>query len=178
MAEGATLNRWAWRALFVALAALIMLLRLLPLDPGPVRVPWPDMLIVITFAWVLRRPDHVPVLVVAGLFLLADVLFLRPLGLGAALAVLATEFLRARHGTWRDQPFALEWATVAAVLASLSLANAAVLAILVVDQPALGATLLHLILTVLAYPLAAGLVRVLGIRYAAPGEVDASGLRP
>lgn len=178
MADPVTSRRLGYRVIWVLLIAAVMLAMLLPIHPGPGRFPAPDFLLLITFAWVLRRPDYVPVLLIGLVFLLADFLFMRPPGLWAALVVLATEFLRAREPGWRDLPFLLEWAIVAGVLAVMTLAYSLALAVFFVDQPGLGRTLLHLAITTAAYPVVVLLTaRTLGLRKAAPGEVDQLGHR-
>jgi rod shape-determining protein MreD len=48
--------------------------------------------------------------------LLADLLFLRPPGLWAAIVVLGHEFLRNREQGLRDMPFFVEWGLVASLL--------------------------------------------------------------
>ena len=64
-------------ALFTALMAAIAFAHLLPLDPGPGRFPGPDVMLLLTIAWLLRRPEAVPLALVAVLFLLADFLLQR-----------------------------------------------------------------------------------------------------
>ncbi|MCU0855250.1 MAG: rod shape-determining protein MreD [Rhodobacteraceae bacterium] len=178
MADPVASRRLAYRLLLVAILALVMFVKLMPLSPGPGSWPAPDLLLLITVAWVLRRPDYVPVVLVALVFLLADLLFLRPPGLWAAIVVLATEFLRSREPGWRDIPFLLEWGIVAGVLTVATLFYSAVLAVFFVDQPRLGLTLLHVAITIAAYPLVVLLTaRALGLRKAAPGEVDQLGHR-
>jgi rod shape-determining protein MreD len=178
MADPVARRRLSYRLVFLAILALVMLAKLMPLHPGPGSWPAPDILVLITFAWLLRRPDYVPVVLVALVFLLADLLFLRPPGLWAAIVVLATEFLRSREPGWRDIPFLLEWGIVAAVLTAMTLAYSAALAVFFVDQPGLGLTLLHLAITIAAYPVVVLLTaRALGLRKAAPGEVDQLGHR-
>jgi rod shape-determining protein MreD len=178
MADPVTSRRLGYRVLWIALIFAAMVALLLPLHPGPGRIPPPDILLLITVAWVLRRPDYVPVGLIAAAFLLADFLFMRPPGLWAALVVLATEYLRAREAGWRDLPFLLEWVFVAAVLCAMTLAHALILALFFVDQPTLGGTLLHLAITIAAYPVVVVLTaRAVGLRKAAPGEVDQLGHR-
>src|SRR6056297_633829 len=96
MADTLPTGRWRYWLLFLAIAAVLFFVQLLPLDLQPGRFPGPDVLLLLAIAWVLRRPDFVPVLLVAAVFLLADILFMRPLGLWTALVVLGMEFLRAR----------------------------------------------------------------------------------
>ena len=65
--------------------------------PGPGRLPGPDIILLIALSWIVMRPDYVPVLLLAVVFLLTDLLLMRPPGLWTALAVLAGEFLRNRQ---------------------------------------------------------------------------------
>jgi len=178
MAEVVVTRRLAWRTIFVALALLVAFVRLLPLGDGTGGVPGPDLLVALALAWAIRRPDYVPVLLVAILMLMADFLFMRPPGLWAAITVLGVEFLRSREAGFRDLPFLVEWGMVALLLLAMTLANAIVLLVLMVDQPTLGLTLLQLIVTMLAYPLVVAVtVFALGLRRVAPGEVDDRGHR-
>jgi rod shape-determining protein MreD len=178
MAEALATRRVLWRSVFVTLAVLIAFLRLLPLGDGVGGVPGPDLLVALALAWAVRRPDYVPVLLLAAIMLMADFLFLRPPGLWAAITVLGVEFLRNRETAFRDLPFLVEWGMVALLLLAMTLTNALVLLVLMVDQPTLGLTLLQLIATILAYPLVVAVtVFAFGLRRAAPGEVDDMGHR-
>lgn len=169
---------WWYRTLFLALAAAVAFVQMLPLSVGPGQLPGPDILMLLAFSWVIMRPDYLPVMMIALVFLLADLLFMRPIGLWAALVVLATEFLRVRSNALRDTTFLLEWLLAAAVITAVFVANALILTILGVTQPGLGLTLIGLIATVLAYPLVVILAgRAIGIRKVVPGEVDHLGHR-
>ena len=44
-------------ALFAALAALVVLVKLLPLDQAAGGLPAPDLLLCLVLAWTVRRPD-------------------------------------------------------------------------------------------------------------------------
>ena len=178
MAETTHAGRWTYRGVFLALAALVIFAKLLPLHPGPGRFPGPDILILMACAWVVRRPDFLPVAIVVAVFLLADLLFMRPPGLWTALAVIGTEALRRRSVALRDGGFLSEWLTVSVVITAMFLANALVLTVFVVDQPGLGLTLIRLITTLLVYPVVVVLAaRAVGLRKIAPGEVDRLGHR-
>lgn len=178
MGETALLRRLLWQAAFLALCLLVVFVHLLPVGRGAGSLPGPDLLVLLAFAWVLRRPDYVPVLLVAGVMLLADLLFLRPPGLWAAIVVLGHEFLRNREPGMRDLPFFVEWGLVAILLLVMTMGEALALLLAAVGQPRLGLTLFELIVTILAYPaVVAVTVFVLGLRRAAPGEVDNLGRR-
>jgi rod shape-determining protein MreD len=168
-----------WRAVFLALALLIAFTRLLPLGDGAGGVPGPDLVVLLAFAWVLRRPDYVPVLIVAAVMLAADFLFMRPPGLWAAITVVGVEFLRNRANAFQDLPFLVEWGMVALLLLGMTLAHAIVFLVFMVDQPTLGLTLLQLIATILAYPIVVAVtVFALGLGRGAPGAAIDKGKRP
>lgn len=163
---------------YVGISLAILIVALLPLAPGRVGWPGPDLLTALTLAWVLRRPEQVPVLVIAALALTADVLLMRPIGLGAVILVVGSEAARLREHRWREQRFLVEWLGVGTLMGAMMLADRVLRTILAVPQtlapmPPLGQDLLRLIATVAAYPLVVWLARTLvGLRRAAPGETE------
>lgn len=176
--ERAWRGPWTGRVLYVLLALALIAAPLLPLDTEPRTYAAPDILLAVTAAWAARRPDTLPVLVVAAVFLLADLLFQRPPGLRTALVIGMTEWLRRRSGALRRGTFVGEWVAASGAIAAVALADRACLAVVFTPQPPLGLTLIQLILTIAAYPLVAGLAQVaLGLRRPAQGEVDALGHR-
>lgn len=178
MVDPVTRRRWGFRGLFVLLAFGVVFFQILPFRIGVSRWPGPDLLTLLAFAWVLRRPGYVPVVLVAAVTLFTDTLFMRPLGLWSALVVLGFEFLRRRQPFSRDLPFLVEWMMVAGVLLGMTVTNAFVLAIFLVEQPDLKLTFLQLIISILSYPVVVAISRfALGVRKIAPGEVDALGHR-
>lgn len=140
---------------FVALSVLLVLAKLLPLYPAAEGWPAPDLLFCMLVAWMIRRPDLLPMPVVAVVFLWADLMLMRPPGLWAAFAVLAGEWLRRRQRGLRAAPLLAEPGLLAGLMVAMILAHWAVLAVLFVDQPPLGWQLLQVPGTVLAYPVVA-----------------------
>jgi rod shape-determining protein MreD len=178
MAEAVERRIWAYRGLFVALALIALFVKLLPLGGLPGGLPWPDFLLCLTLAWVLRRPEYLPALVIAAVYLLADFLLMRPPGLWALLVLLGTEFLRSRSTLTRELGFVMEWMMVAGVLAAMVLGMRLVLAASMVPQPPLDMMLAQLTLTILAYPLVVMFSSyILNVHKPATGEVDAMGRR-
>ncbi len=179
MVDFALTRIWLFRLLFAAICGTIIFFQLLPLKTAPGGWPAPDLLQAFTCAWVLRRPDYVPIVLIAAIMLLADMLFLRPPGLQAALMVAAAEFLRQRIHMTRDLPFGVEWALVATVLTGVALGQRLILLLLLVERPPLSLFLMQLLATILAYPLVVFVSRhIFGIRPAARGKVDTLGHRP
>ncbi len=178
MAEQSTTQLWINRTVFLALAFIIIIFQLLPLDARPIRWPGPDILLVATLAWVARRPDYLPVIVVAAIFLTTDLLFQRPPGLWAALVVILTEAIRKRAHDIRNMPIAIEWGMIATGVVLITLANRLVLAIVMIPQTPLALTMIQMIFTILVYPLVALIARfAFGISRSAPGEIGLKGRR-
>jgi rod shape-determining protein MreD len=178
MAEGVPSTVWAYRALFAVLALALLFLRLLPLGSVAGAWPGPDLLMCLTFAWVLRRPDYVPLVLIALVVLLEDLLLMRPPGLWAALMVLGAEFLRNRTSLTRELSFVVEWVLVAGVMAAVVMGNRLVLAVTMLDQPSLGQAIIQLVASILCYPVVIFLSRLaFGVRKPAAGEIDAYGRR-
>ncbi len=162
------LRRLGYIALFVALSLGIVFVRMLPLDYKPAGMPPPDLILLLGFAWVLRRPDYVPVLLFAAILLLLDFLFLRPPGVEAALGVAGLEFLRGRMQLLREQTFLIEWITVAVLLILTFLTERLLLGVTFVAQVPVEEAFVLLIVNVFSYPavvlssaLGFGVVRVM-----------------
>jgi rod shape-determining protein MreD len=176
--DSQTSQLWSKRGLYLFLAALILFLHLLPLDTKPDRWPFPDLLIALTFAWVLRRPEFVPTLLIAIVMLMADLLLQRPPGLLAALVVLGAAYLRSAAFGLRDSGFVGEWSTVAVVITAVFVLNRVILAILSVQQAALGPVVIQVVLTIAVYPLIVLLSQNgFGVRRKPSGDSGTLGVR-
>ena len=169
---------WWKRGLYLLLALAILFWNLLPLSTLPPSWAGPDLLIALTFAWALRRPEFVPVLLIAFVAFLADLLLQRPPGLMAFLVVLGAEQLKTRAIGLRDASFAGEWAAAGLVVIAVFLLNRVTLALFVVDQAPLGLMLIQMIATILIYPVVVLISHLFrGVRKLAPGDDDAIGAR-
>ena len=176
MAERSAARLWGMRAAFTALAVLVLFAHLLPLQTTPSRIAGPDLLVAFTFAWVMRRPDFVPPLLIAGVMLLADLLLQRPPGLWAVLVLLAAEWIKGQDRRLRENTFVAEWITVAMALLAITLLYRLVLGVLIVSPGTLFLVAMQFGMTVLVYPLAVAVSAVVfGIRKTAPGEFDPVG---
>ncbi|MEO8531152.1 MAG: rod shape-determining protein MreD [Deltaproteobacteria bacterium] len=164
---------WLHRALFILVAAVIIFIKILPISLPIDRWPAPDLLLAMTLVWIMRRPDYVPVLSIALVFLVSDIMLQRPPGLLAAIMVGATEFIRGRLILWRDWTFPVEWLVMAAVMIAIAMVNRIGLTLFFVPRPGVGSILLQAMLTALTYPIVAGFaVFVLGIRRIVAGDID------
>lgn len=178
MVDPVTTARLSYRALYAGVATVVIFISILPVSTVPAAWPGPDILMALTVAWVLRRPDYVPALMIVAVFLIQDLISVRPPGLWALIMLLTSEFLRSRVALTRDLPFLLEWMMVATVMAAAFALQSLTLGLFVVPQAGFGPTAIRFLATVAIYP---GVVAVshwaLGLRKVAPGEVDALGHR-
>ncbi len=178
MADSPVGRQWMAGLSYLVIAVVLIFVQLLPMDTVPRSWAPPDILLAATLVWVTRRPDVMPILLIAGVFLLTDLLFQRPPGLWTGLVLILTEMLRARAGALRNVPFPLEWLTVGMGIVGITLANRAALAIVMTPQAPLALTVIQMVATILIYPVIAGLSHyIFGISRPAPGEVDAFGHR-
>ncbi len=169
---------WLHRLIFLAVALIITILRLLPLDTTAGHLPGPDILLCLIFAWMVRRPEYLSALMIAGVVLTEDMLLMRPPGLWTALVLLGAEFIRARSALTRELTFGVEWLLVSGVILGVFVANRLVMALAFVDQPSFGFSLLQIIWSVLAYPAVVAFSRYgLDLHKPATGEIDAYGRR-
>lgn len=194
MIDGATREVWAHRILFVVLALVFLFFRLLPLGEviapcGPddsgcrllawfSHMPGPDLLLCIIFAWTMRRPDYLPVLLIAAVVLLEDLIVLRPPGLWTGLVVLVSEIIRSRVALTRELNFGVEWLLVSAMMVVLLIAYRLAFGLVLLPQPPFGFAMVQVIWSILCYPLVVFLSRVvLDLYKPGMGEVDAYGRR-
>jgi len=169
---------WGHRVLFVLLAVVLLFLRLLPVGGFTGDLPGPDLLLCLILAWTMRRPDYLPVGLVATVVLLEDLILMRPPGLWTALVVLGAEFIRSRVALTRELTFLVEWLLVAAIMLTLFLANRLIFALAFLPQAGFGFSMVQVIWSILCYPVVVLLSRVaLDLRKPAMGEVDAYGRR-
>lgn len=159
------LRLWGLRAVFAVLVGVVLIAALLPLSVEAPGIPGPDLVLCVILAWVLRRPDVLPVTLIVAVVLLEDFLFQRPPGLWTLLVLAGSEIVRRRAYREGDMPFVLEYGLVAATVTTMMIAERIVLAVVFVPQPSLGAHLLHLGTTLATYPLVVAIsVFVLGVR--------------
>ena len=176
MAEQTDSKTWVRRGVFVLLAFALIVVDLVPLDMRPSLWVSPDLLLATTLVWVVRKPNYVPVLVVAVFMLMTDFLFMRPPGLWAALVVILTEVIRRQNRDFRNMPLLVEWGTIAFGILAITIANRIVLAIVMAPQAPLALTLIEIIATILAYPLVLFVAHVIfGVTRTSPGEVGSRG---
>lgn len=172
------MNDPRWRRRFVAMSIyigiglMILFFQLMPLHPGQPGRPGPDLSLCLTFAWVLRRPDQLPAVVIVALSVVGDLLLGRPFGLWSLFILMATELLRPRAQRWADQAFLFEWLRVAILMGLMLISNRLIMVLFLLPVPALAPVVLQWVATVAAYPLVVLAVHVIGIRRLSTAELE------
>ena len=166
------------RGIYLLVVLALLFLRLLPLGDGAARLPGPDLVLCLTLAWLLRRPDYLPALLIAAVFFLEDLLLMRPPGLWTAVVLLGTEVLRSRIALTRELSFVVEWLFMAALMLAMFLGYRLILAVTFLPQVAFGYALAQVLASILFYPVVVWLSHVtLGVHKPGMGEVDEMGRR-
>lgn len=169
---------WLGRLIVLGIAVVILFMALVPLGFTPRFFPRPDFLLCLSFAVALRRPEFLPVWLLAAMFLLADFLMMRPPGLWTAIVILAIEFARNQEYRFREAVFPFEWLFVAGIMFLAMLANRVVLTLVFLPVPGFGSEMLHFVVTALVYPVVVAFSAViLRIRKISPDEAVLLGHR-
>lgn len=173
MVESSATRVWGMRTIYVALALVVLFAHLVPLQIPPQRFAAPDILTALTFAWAIRRPDYVPMLLIAAVMLLADMLLQRPPGLWSALVLIAAEQLKSQDRRIRDSGFVAEWLTVAGMLLVITVIYRVLLGLLIVAPGTLFLAVMQFVTTLLVYPgVTAFGAFLFDVRHSTPSDVD------
>lgn len=173
----ATRSVWFYHGVFTVISLVVLFVALLPFDAGEGGWPGPELTLCFVAAWVLRRPDYVPVWLLLILLLLDDALLMRPLGLWTLIVLLTSEYLRRRVDYTEAMPFWSESGLVAGCIVAAFLANHLALVVLLAETPPVAGQALHAIATIVFYPSVAVFSQMIGVRRLAPGELDSMGTR-
>lgn len=175
MTEQTFARLFSKRVLFVLIVCTVLFFHLLPLETSPRRWVGPDLILAFALAWSARRPEYVPSIWLAALFLMTDLLLFRPPGLWAACALLACESMKIRSRSFRDGNFLSEWFTACAFMVLIAIGYRAVMLITLLEPPAFGLSVFELLMTMMFYPVVVAVTHgILGVRHSAPGEVDSA----
>ena len=169
---------WGGRGAWLLLMTVLIVLAMLPGAMVPRRWPLPDVALMITFAWIVRRPREVPALSVVAVFLATDFLTGHAPGLRAALVLLATEHLRqhARRPVGAGAGLGLEWARAAAAILTVAVLERVLLGLTLAPAPPLGPVVLRALGGAVGYPLVMLFVAlVLGVRRVPPATAAKGG---
>ena len=104
------------RCIFLVMAIFLIMLPTLPIRADFNHIFIPDLLLIMTFTWVMQRPDVIGPITITIVFLFADFILQRPPGLWAVIVLLAATFLGMRSARFKEIFFIYEWATVSVII--------------------------------------------------------------
>lgn len=137
---------------YLLIVMLEVLFQTLPIHTSPYQFYTPDIPLVITMVWVMRRPDVMDPILITIVFIFADMILQRPPGLWALIALCATMFLRLRAMYFKETIFFYEWLTVAIVIIFSFTAHHLILIIAFLPTHNLKLIAMQAFLTILLYP--------------------------
>lgn len=177
MVDPVTTRRFGFRCVFFGLCGVIIFLKMLPLSTIPRTIPGPDLLFCLTAVWIMRRPRWAPVGLIVLVHLIADILFLRPIGLWPAISLLGYEYLRAKASGPTEIAAPLEVGMAGATFAVIVAVNALFQLIFGIAQPSIATLALHIVMTVIAYPFVIAFsYYLIRVRRAKPTDLDGEGI--
>ncbi|WBU55536.1 rod shape-determining protein MreD [Paracoccus sediminicola] len=159
-------------SVYIGLGLAFLFFRLMPLSPGDPGLPGPDLALCLTFAWLLRRPDQLPAIIIVALTLTGDFLLSRPFGLWSFVMLCGTEMLRPRSQRWSDQAFLFEWLRIALLMGLMMLGYRLMMMLVLLPVPGLGPVMLQWLATVAAYPVMVLFIHVIGVRRLSAAEIE------
>ncbi|MEZ7812963.1 MAG: rod shape-determining protein MreD [Paracoccaceae bacterium] len=169
---------WLHRGLYFLLGYVFIFIKILPLGQSAGDWPGPDLLLCLTMAWVIRRPDYLPAFLIALVILLTDLILMRPPGLFAFAVVLGTEFLRNRIHFVRELSLFAEWMMIAVLMMSILMTTQIIAFLTITPVENFGFEVIGVLASIAAYPIVVWMSNLLfKVHKPAMGEVDALGRR-
>lgn len=163
---------WYQALLYFLATSVAIVVLLLPMGLSADSWFMPDLVLALTFAWVIRRPDAVPFYLIGMVGLLADILLDRPIGPWALLLMLGAEVLRMQSRVIREYPLLVEWLWVSGMFAAMLIAQRMLFFVTLVPNLPLGDLLQYFVTTIVCYPLVVVVLHwVLGVRARHPGRL-------
>ena len=104
------------RLTYLLIMMLLVLFKTMPIHTSSDQFAMPDIPLVITFVWVMRRPDVMGPILITIAFLFADMILQRPPGLWTLIVLCGSMFLRSRTIYFKEVIFLYEWLLIAIVV--------------------------------------------------------------
>ena len=146
---------------YLAIVALVVLLQTLPLQGLPYPFAPANVPLVVTFAWIMRRPDVMSPILITLAFLFADAILQRPPGLWTLIVLCASIFLRMRTRGRKEMLFLYEWLIVSWVIGVSFLVHYFALMFSFLPVPDVQQYVVQVTLSILIYPICKWLFRAM-----------------
>ena len=141
------------RLTYLLIVMLEVVFQTLPIHSSPYQFATPDIPLVITFVWVMRRPDVMNPILITIAFLFADMILMRPPGLWTLIALCASMFLRVRALYFREIIFFYEWLMIAIIIIISFTAHYFVLILTFLPIQNLELLAMQAFITIMLYPI-------------------------
>ena len=169
---------WSYRGLYIFLGLGIIFIKILPIPQTAGVWPYPDILFCLTMSWIIRRPEYLPTLLIAFMFLLTDLFLMYPPGLRAFGVLLGAEFLRNRIYILRELSLIGEWIVVSLVIIVIFALTHLIAFLTVISTTNFGLEMIGASTSIAAYPLVVWISNAFfKVHKPAMGEVDERGHR-
>jgi len=141
------------RFTYLLIVMLLVLFQTMPIHTSIDQFSMPDIPLVITFVWVMRRPDVMGPILITIAFLFADMILQRPPGLWALIVLCGSMFLRSRTIYFKEVIFFYEWLTISIVIIICFIANQFLLLLTFLPTHNLEFLVKQALFTIMLYPI-------------------------
>ncbi len=114
---------------------------------------YPDLLTCLIFAILINRPKLFPSYLILLIYILADIILMKPIGLYCALIFVAAELVRKYNNTIRKEPFLIHWFIFLLCLTAVQILYISIHKLFFMPSPQLILVTKQLVLTTFFYPL-------------------------
>lgn len=149
------------RFIYLAIIILFLFLQTLPNQTNFDYIFIPDVMLSLTFVWIVRRPDIIGPILLTLTFLFADILLQRPPALWSLIVLCIGMFLRARAAEFKENFFIYEWATAAGLIICCYTLQYIAMKITAIPVYDAGPILIQTASTIILYPIFVWLFRPL-----------------
>ena len=114
---------------------------------------YPDLLTCLIFAILINRPNLCPPYIILLIYILSDIILMKPIGLYCALIFIATELIRKYNKIIRKESFLMHWFIFLSCLMIVQVLNISIHKLFFLPSPQLILLTKQFALTVFFYPL-------------------------
>ena len=141
------------RLTYLLIVMLLALFQTMPIHTSIDQFAMPDIPLVITFVWVMRRPDVMGPILITIAFLFADMILQRPPGLWTLITLCASMFLRSRTIYFKEVIFFYEWLMIAIIVIFCFAAHQFLLLLTFLPTHDLALLVKQALFTIMLYPI-------------------------
>ena len=151
-------NKIKFSASIFFLFAFAVVLLVAPLSPTNFDLEtstqfYPDLLTCLIFAILINRPELCPPYIILPIYILSDIILMKPIGLYCALVFVAAELIRKYNTLIRKESFLIHWIVFLSCLAVIQVLYISIHKLFFMPSPQLVLLIKQFVLTSFFYPL-------------------------